>query len=146
MEDMMMIPLLGMIFFWAWVVYAIMEWRKTKYKNETQNKIIEKFNNVSDLNAFLQSEGGNKFLNRLSINGKDIRQKILSSMTKGVIILFLGIAIFVMGSSLTDAYAEVRGISALGIIITFLGLGFLVSTFISYLLSKKWGIFDSKEK
>jgi hypothetical protein len=139
-EDVALIAILPLtIIFWAWVVWAILEWRKMRHKSQLQNKIVEKFTNVQDFNDFIQSKEGNKFLNFLRFNGLAPKQKILSSLSKGVIISFIGISLVLIGRIFPD---EMRYFLAFGIVFIALGVGFLVSTFISYTLSKKWGIMD----
>jgi len=127
------------ILFWAWVVWIILEWRKMGYKSKLQNKIVEKFSTVQEFNDFLQSQEGNKFLNFLKFNGLSPKGKILSSMSKGVILAALGISLVIIGQIFTE---EMRYFLAFGIVFIALGVGFLIATFISYTLSKKWGIMD----
>lgn len=127
------------ILFWAWVVWAILEWRKMRHKSQLQNKVVEKFSNVQEFNEFIQSKEGNKFLNFLRFNGQAPKEKILSSLSKGVILSFLGISLVLIGQIFRD---EMRYFLAFGVVFIALGVGFLVSTFISYTLSKKWGIMD----
>ncbi len=139
-EDVALIAILPLtIAFWAWVVWIILEWRKVRHKSQLQNKIVEKFTNVQEFNEFIQSKEGNKFLNFLRFNGLAPKQKILSSLSKGVIISFIGISLVLIGRIFPD---EMRYFLAFGIVFIALGAGFLVSTFISYTLSKKWGIMD----
>lgn len=127
------------IVFWAWVVWVILEWRKMRHKSKLQSKIVDKFSTAQEFNDFLQSQEGSRFLNFLRFNGLAPREKILSSLRKGIILSFLGIAIIVIGSLFA---AEMKYFIAFGIVLIALGVGFLVSTKISYNLSKKWGIID----
>jgi len=141
-ESMVMIitfPLL--IAFWAWVVWIILEWRKMGQKSKLQSKIVDKFTTVQEFNDFLQSQEGNKFLNFLKFNGLTPKGKILSSMSKGVILTALGISFVVIGQIFTE---EMKYFLAFGIVFIALGVGFLIATFISYTLSKKWGIMDEE--
>ena len=142
-EEMTLITILPLtILFWAWVVWAILEWRKTRHKSQLQNKIVDKFQSVQEFNDFLQSKEGNKFLNFIKFNGLAPKEKLLSSLTKGVILITLGIALILVGQIFTG---EMRYFIAFGIVFIALGAGFLISTFISYTLSKKWGIIDGKD-
>ena len=136
------IVLVTMIFFWAWVVYAVLQWRKMKHKNQLQNKIVEKFNDVQGLNDFFQSESGTKFLDFLTIKGLAPKEKILASIKAGVIMLFLGISLFAAGPFFTEIDAEVRIFNGIGFLVIALGAGFIVSTLITCFLSKKWGLID----
>jgi hypothetical protein len=135
-----------MILFWGWVVYIILEWRKLKYKNQLQNKIIDKLNSIPELNEFLQTEGGNRFLNFLTIESFSPKEKLLSSITKGIILIMLGVAFFSIDPLFPTVTEDVQIFAALAFIFSALGIGFLVSSFISYLLSKKWGIIKQDEK
>jgi len=127
------------IVFWGWVVWVILEWRKLRHKSKLQSKIVDKFSTAQEFSDFLQSKEGSRFLNFLKFNGRAPRERILSSLSKGVILSFLGIAIIVIGSLFAE---EMKYFIAFGIVLIALGVGFLVSTKISYNLSKKWGIID----
>lgn len=131
-----------MFVFIAWMIWIIQDWLKMRYKSQLQNKIMEKFTTVQEFNDFIQSEEGNKFLNFLSHSGPSPRQKILSSLSKGVIIIFGGTSLILIRLILPE---EMKFFLAIGIVLIALGVGFLVSTFISYTLSKKWGIIDGEE-
>ena len=137
----MIIVLPLIIVFWGWVVWAILEWRKMRHKSMLQGKIVDKFPTAQEFNDFLQSQEGNKFLNFLKFNGLAPRAKILSSLSKGVILSTFGIALVIIGQIFTE---EMKYFNAFGIVIIALGVGFLISTFISYKLSKKWGIIEEE--
>ena len=133
------IPIVGLIVFWAWVAWLLLEWRKLKHKSDMQKKIVDKFSTVQEFNNFLQSEEGRKFLSFLKFNGFGLREKIQSSLSKGIIGTILGISIIAVGKFFP---VEAKYFSATGIIIIALGVGFLVSTVVSYNLSSKWGLFE----
>lgn len=136
----------SVILLWGWVVYIILEWRKLKHKNQLQNKIIDKLNTVPELNEFLQTESGSRFLNFLTIEGFSPKEKLLSSITKGIIFIMLGVAFFSIDPLFSTVTEDAQIFAALAFIVSALGIGFLVSSFISYLLSKKWGIIKKEEK
>ena len=142
LEELVLIIVLPiMIVFWGWVVWAILEWRKIRHKSMLQSKIVDKFSTVQEFNDFIQSKEGNKFLNFLKYNGHAPREKIISSLTRGLVLLFLGIALTVIGPT----FAEEMLFSAFGIVVFGLALGYLISTFISYKLIKKWGIIEEEK-
>ena len=137
---------IGMFLFWGWVVYIILEWRKLKHKNQLQNKIIDKLNSVPELNEFLQTDGGSRFLNFLTIESYSPKEKLLSSISKGIILFMLGAVFFCIDPLFSTVTEDAKIFTALAFIFVALGIGFLVSSFISYLLSKKWGIIKPEEK
>ena len=130
--------------FLAWIVWIILEWKRLKYKDSLQNKLIDKFNTAAELNHFLQSNGGSKFMSFLTIEGIDPKEKLISSISKGVIFSIVGIAFIIIGPILSELTEEIRIFQALGIVTIALGIGFLVSSLISYLLRKNWGIIDTE--
>jgi hypothetical protein len=139
-DDIVLMTVLPItILFWAWVVWIILEWRKMGQKSKLQSKIVDKFTTIQEFNDFLQSQEGSKFLNFLKFNGLSPRGKILSGLSKGVILTMLGISLVIIGQIFTE---EMKYFLAFGIIFIALGVGFLIATFISYTLSKKWGIMD----
>jgi hypothetical protein len=143
-QDMALITVLPLtILFWAWVVWAILEWRKTRHKSQLQNKIVDKFQSVQEFNEFLQSKEGNKFLNFIKFNGLAPKEKLLSSLSKGVILITLGIALILVGQIFPD---EMKYFIAFGIVFIALGVGFVISMYISYTLSKKWGIIEENDQ
>ena len=128
-----------MFAFMGWLIWTILEWFRMRHKSQLQNKILEKFTTVKELNDFIQSEEGNRFLKLFSTNGSAPRQKILSSLSRGIIVSFIGVSLILVGQIFS---IEMKYFLASGVVLIALGLGFLVSTFISYTLSKKWGIIE----
>lgn len=144
MQSSELFPMVGSVGIVLLIVWAILEWRRSKHKFDLHNKLLDKFSSAQELNGFLSSQGGSKFLDFLTIGSLRPKEKILSSISKGVIFLFLGIAIFFIGPFMSQRVEESNGVQAFGILSMVLGAGFLVSTFISYKLSKKWGIIDTE--
>ncbi|HLP46993.1 MAG TPA: hypothetical protein VK469_13650 [Candidatus Kapabacteria bacterium] len=139
-----LIPMVGSVFIVGMIIWGILEWRRSKHKYELQNKLLEKFSAVPELNDFLKSQGGNKFLDFLTVGGIGPKEKLLASISKGVIFSILGLAFLFIGPFLGGEAAEIKGVQALGVVSMAIGIGFLVSTFISYKLSKKWGIIGTE--
>ena len=118
------------------------DWRKVRIKSEFHHKLVDKFGDVKELNAFLETKGGNDFLKSLSINGLAPKEKLLAAVSRGIIICFFGIAVLMLGWVFGMNF---KYFIASGIAIVALGIGFLVSPFASYQLSKKWGIIRDDE-
>lgn len=138
---MIMVNMAVAFTFFAWVFKVILEWRRLRHKSELHHKLVEKFGSAKELTEFLETDGGNRFLRSLTINGLAPKEKLLASVSRGVVLTFLGIGLFVLGQIFVG---EMRFFNAFGIIAIALGIGFLVSTFISFTLSKKWGIINGE--
>ncbi|OGD11990.1 MAG: hypothetical protein A2Y86_01835 [Candidatus Aminicenantes bacterium RBG_13_62_12] len=131
--------MVSMFLFYAWVAWIILEWRKLGRRSQLHHKLLDRFQSPGELQAFLQSEGGEHFLKSIKIDGLAPKEKILASFSRVAVATFLGIAFLAVGFINPEHLAIF--LSA-GIIIVGLGLGLLVSALISLNLSKKWGVFD----
>ena len=138
-------PMIGSVSIIALIVWVILEWRRMRHKYNLQHKLMDKFNSGPELGDFLQSNSGNKLMTFLTIGGIGPKEKLLSSVGKGIILSLLGIALLVIGPFLETNLEDTRGIQALGIAVLAIGIGFLVSTYVSYKLSKKWGMIQDSE-
>jgi len=134
-EAMVVLPIFFAALLLAFKVYI--DWRKVRIKSEFHHKLVDKFGDVKELNNFLETKGGSEFLKSLSINGLAPKEKLLSAVSRGIIVGFLGIAVLLLGWTFME---NSRYFIAAGITILVLGIGFLVSAAVSYQLSKKWGI------
>jgi hypothetical protein len=136
---MMLVVFPLMCVFMGWLLWIILEWLRMRHKSQLQDKILAKFTTVQEFNDFIQSEEGNRFLKVFSHNGSAPSQKILSSLSRGVTISFIGVSLILIRQGFPE---EMKYFLVLGAILIALGLGFLASTLISYTLSKKWGILE----
>lgn len=128
-----------LIVFYGWVAWIVLEWRKVGRKSQLHQKLLDRFQSPGDLQAFLQSEGGERFLKSVGFEGLSPKHKIMASFSRAVVTVFVGVAVLIVGTCMTE---DLRiGLPA-GIIILGLGLGLLVSSLISLKLSRKWGIFN----
>ena len=121
----------------GYVVKLIMDGKKNKLKSELHQKLVEKFDNVSELNDFLKSESGSKFLKSLSIEYVQPKERIMSSITRGLIAGFVGLSFLPVGMIFSE---DSQYYYAAGIVLFALGVSFLLSSWLSYKLSTKWGI------
>jgi hypothetical protein len=100
---------------------------------ELQKQLLAKFNSGQELSEFLQSEGGQRFLDQLSSPSAGSKGRILQSLRTGIVLAVLGLGVLVL--SLTRAQ---HGLLVPAVILLALGLGFLLSTAVSYRLTSKW--------
>jgi hypothetical protein len=125
----------------AWIVFVFISSMREKRKFELHNKLIDKFSNMNELNNFLKSDSGSEFLKSLTIEGIAPKEKLLRSISTGIILGVLGLALFLVGKIFAE---ESRYFNAGAIIAAALGVGYLISTVVSVMLSKKWGIIEKE--
>ena len=133
------IVMVSMLLFYAWVAWIILEWRKVGRKSQVHHKLLERFQSPGELQAFLQSEGGERFLQSVKIDGLAPKEKIMASFSRAAVATFLGIAVLVVGFISPE---HLTIFLSAGIIILGLGLGLFAAALISLNLSKKWSVFD----
>jgi len=129
----------GMFAFYAWVAWIILEWRKVGRKSQLHQKLLDRFQSPGELQAFLQSEAGERFLKSMGLEGLSAKHRIMVSFSRAVVTLFVGIAVLIVGTIRPE---DLKIYLSAGTIIVGLGLGLFVSSLISLNLSKKWGIFN----
>jgi len=136
----------------ATVTYAgrsILEHRRwlhaTKIQTDAHAKLVDRLASNEDLMAYVQSPAGQRFLSATPIvvdgeartSGAPIG-RILSSIQVGVVGAFAGAGLWIAKSNVIEEVAQpLQAIATLAIA---LGLGFVVSAAVSFLLSRQLGL------
>lgn len=136
-----------------WILRTVLEnrrWNKmVKVQTETHAKLLERFGSSQEMLAYMQSEAGKKFLEAPIFEGQR-RQvstlpfgRILWSVQVGIISAFVGAGLlFLRGKISADAD---MGFEVLGTLVLTLGIGFLVSGGVSYVLAKYFGLLERQD-
>ena len=130
----------------AWVISQIIgafrHRAHLRAQTDFHNRMIEKFSSAEEFTVFLKSEAGNSFFNNLTSEPATPLSKILSSVKTGTILTLLGVGFFILG--MTSKTEDAANILMIICTVTFMvGLGFLVSSAISYRLAKSWGLIQA---
>jgi hypothetical protein len=134
-----------------WIVKMIVEYRRwarlTKVHTEVHNKLLDRFTSNEDLLGYMQTPAGRKFLEAAPITMETPRSmsaplgRILWSAQAGAVLTMLGLGIeAVSWSAMEEIAGALKGIG--GIVIA-LGIGFLVSAVIAYVLSRRFGLVNA---
>jgi hypothetical protein len=139
--DVILFPILfTLIGFIVWTIFnTIRRFRVAKLQAGLQTKLLDKFGSGQELLAYVQSEGGKRFLESLTMEQRTPYGRILGAAQVGVILLLLGIGLLFLRGRVIGAE---EGFLVAGTIIFTLGLGFAVSGAVSYFLSKSFGLLD----
>lgn len=125
-----------------WVVFStIRRLKVARVQSEVHSKLIDKVGSSPEFLTFLDSDAGKQLVASLGIEqpSREPYSRILSSVQAGVILLFVGIALLVLGGHFANA---AEGFFILGGLAVALGVGFLISAGLSYRLSKAFGLFE----
>jgi hypothetical protein len=119
----------GMVIAIVWLITRARQ-RSAQYRAEVQMKMLDRFGTGTEFAQFLQSPAGRQFMEQPRRNA---RERILWGIRSGIVLIFLGIAFFF--GYFTD---HDPGWTVPGLILSGLGLGFLVSSVVSWKLAQKW--------
>jgi hypothetical protein len=126
--------------FVVWVAFNGWQRRQqVKLLTDFNSRLLERIGSVKDFTEFLQTDGGAKFMDRVTAGGTppDIRMTILRAVQTGLVLLALGVGLIILSWILRPRYpfgdSEVFTIT--GVIALSLGVGFLLSGGASYRLA-----------
>jgi len=143
------IVLIGVL---GWIIRSIMNHRRwlrvSKLQNEMQNKLLERFTSNEEMLAFIQTSAGQRFLESASMAESGPRVlsapvgRMLWSIQLGIVTLVAGVGLEIVSYKLSNYEDVVTGFQVMGGIIIALGIGFILSAFGAFLLSRRLGLTD----
>jgi len=129
----------------AWILWLISnhvrQSRALKSHTQLQNKLLDKFTSSQDAYQYLNSEAGKSLWQLQVRKSRDVFGEILATIKVGIVASSLGLACIALRSLQQVAFAR-EIFLILGALLLSLGVGFLVSSAISYYLSKSWGLLN----
>ncbi len=135
---------LGFFTLIGWIVFVIVDGSRRKERlkvfTEFHAKLIERMQSAQDFGDFLQSDGGRRFIDSLSMERSHPADRILRAVQTGVVLTFLGVGMVAAGEvGLPDDW-DIGAFRVMGIIFGSIGIGFLVSSATSYFLGRSLGV------
>jgi hypothetical protein len=119
--------------------------RLTKVQTDVHTKLVDRFTSNEELLAYVQSPAGSKFLESAPIlldagprtMGAPLG-RILWSGQAGMVLAALGIGLEMVAGRVSGDVAE--QLHVLGVLAIALGLGFVISAIISFVISHRLGL------
>jgi hypothetical protein len=147
--------LLGAALGFGWVVRTALDHRRwqrvSRVQVETHSKLLDRMSNNEDLRVYMESKAGRQFLESapIALDGKTAPiaapiNRILWSMQAGVVALALGIALQFVSRGVVDDIAQ--PLRVLGVLVTAIGAGFVVSAGLSYGISTRLGLIRTGDR
>lgn len=135
----------------VWLIRTLVDYRRwsrlAKVQTDVHTKLLDRFTANDDLLAYIQSPAGAKFLQSspitLDASPRSVGAplgRILWSVQGGVVLMAGGIGLQVVSTRVTDAASQ--PLHALGVLGIALGLGFVISAIISFLISQRLGLIE----
>ena len=135
-----------------WLIKVFLDSRRwsraAKVQAEVHTKLLDKFASSQDLQAYMQTEAGRRFLESAPIPiepDQKIRMsaplgRILWSVQVGLILAMGGMALLFVRTNVPEGIQALTVFGTLGLM---LGFGFVLSAGAAYLLSRHLGLFES---
>ena len=136
------IAVMSMFAGFAYLFHIILKWRQSKYRLNVQMKMLDKIGNGEELVRLADSDSGRKFLDSLQLESVGMREKLISAVFKGIILVLLGVTLFLVRGVLEEASDFFTIVASISLAF---GLGYLIATGASYKLASKWGMIDEKQ-
>jgi hypothetical protein len=140
-SEIIIVPFIfSTIGFIVWV--AINGWQRrqqVKLLTDFNSRLLERVGSVKDFSEFLQTDGGAKFMDRVTAGGTppDVRMTILRAVQTGLVLLALGAGLLLLAWLLRARwpYGDADVFTITGVIALSLGVGFILSGGASYRLA-----------
>ena len=138
---MELIPIIGILASFTAAVLIVFfvtrsRQRRVEVQAEMQGRLIERFGAAPELIAFLHSPAGRDFVAGMhSAPAVIARERIMSGFTRSIVLTMLGAAFMFL------TYFE-RDFLIPGVILLFLGVGYLMATLLSYRLASRLRLDD----
>jgi hypothetical protein len=142
--------LLGLSVF-CWTVKTAVDHRRwlrvSKIQSEVHSKLLDRFASNQDLLAYIQTSAGRHFLESAPISIEPASPKlgapmnrILISIQAGIILAFVGLGLHMVSRTLIQEIAQ--PLYVMGALALALGIGFVLSALVAYMLSRRLGLLN----
>ncbi len=139
----------------AWLVRTLLDSRRwkqaAKVHAEVNMKVLDRLTNNEDLLAYIQSPPGSRFLQAAPLVLDPAPRgpgapfgRILWAIQGGVVLVAAGIGLQLLSGQVSDRAAQ--PFHAMGVLAISLGLGFVLSAIISFVISRRLGLLDTPRR
>lgn len=124
------------------ITSAIRRSRSLRAVADLHSKLLDKCAGSHDLISYMESPVGRKFLESITTERANPAGRILNAVQAGLVLSLVGAAELAIRGAGFD-FDGVRALLVVGSISLAVGVGFLISAGISYVLCKSWGLVNT---
>jgi hypothetical protein len=131
-----------------WLIKTLVEYRRwsrlSRIQTEVHNKLLDRFTSNQELLAYIETPAGKRFLESAPIPVESPRAlnaplgRILWSAQAGAVLSILGVGIEIVAANSLEEIAQ--PLAAFGAVVIALGIGFIVSALLAYVLTRRFGL------
>lgn len=132
----------------AWLIKTVIDHRRwtrmLKIQTDAHTKLLDRFTSNEDLLAYMQTPAGRRFFESAPIPIESPKAlsapigRILWSAQVGAVLTITGLGLEVVAARAIEEVAQ--PLAAVGVVVIALGIGFGVSAFMAYVLSRRLGL------
>lgn len=133
----------------VWLIRTLVDHRRwlrlMKVQTETHSKLLDRLTTQDDLLGYMQSPAGRRFLEATPIAVDAAARpmgapfsRVLWSMQAGVVLAVAGLGLLLVSRTAIPEVAP--GLSGIGVLTVALGVGFVLSALVAYVLSRRMGL------
>ena len=113
---------------------------------EFQARLLDRMGTVGELSQFLNTDGGQRFLVGMSNDaaGGSAHQRVLRAFQSGIVMVCLGVGIFLYVNGVAVNSDTYESLGFVGTVSAAVGLGLLISGYVSLKLSRKLGLINGR--
>lgn len=134
-----------------WLIRMMVDYRRwsrlAKVQTDAHTKLLDRFTKNDELLAYIQSPAGSKFLEsspiKLDAGPRSVGAplgRILWSVQGGLVLVAGGIGLEVVSRRVTEDASQ--PLNVLGVLAIAIGLGFVISAIISFVISQRLGLIE----
>jgi hypothetical protein len=132
----------------AWLIKTVIDHRRwsrlSKIQTDVHYKLLDRFNSNEDLLSYMQTPAGRRFFEAGPMPTDPPRAisapigRILWSTQVGAVLTLAGIGVEIVAANAIEDVGQ--PLSAIGVVVIALGIGFLISAVMAYVLSRRLGL------
>jgi hypothetical protein len=115
--------------------------REAEMQLQLHTRLIDKFGTPKELGEYLQSDAGRAFLTPQPAERAAPSRRVLASAQAGIVLAFVGGTVLYL-RDVEGPGNTMQTLTVLGGVTLALGLGFIASATLAYVLSSRWGLFN----
>jgi hypothetical protein len=135
----------GMVGWVTWVIAStIRRGHTARAVADLHSKLLDKCTSNQELLSYLESQSGRRFLESTTTSGSNPSGRILNAIQAGAIAALAGGAMLIVRTEERLDWDGREFLVIFGSLLLAIGLGYLVSAAVSYVLCRSWGLFRSQ--
>lgn len=139
----------------VWLIRTLIEYRRwsrlSHVQTEVHNKLLDRFATNEELMNYIQTPAGKRFLESAPLQleagprpASAPVSRILWSIQVGLVLLAAGIGLLIVSNNVQKEI--VQPMYGFAVLTMSLGVGFVVSSFVSYVLSRRLGLWSGADE